>query len=302
MMGVRALARGGPMSSTLILRVVGALLVAVAIVRFLAGYYALVTAPGHLKQALTDMEPSWWDLLLILLGLACLAYAAWSDRLIAWAKETFGPLSTRDGLREIADVLREKSVASHAPEKIDRRSWIECTDLQIWNDGGEQYVRIRIHNTSPSQGLKGLTATLERSSDDVGTYELGEMLDDAAEYRKLNLPIQLFTQERLKERLDGGDKYARPFDMGPGKLKFLEIFQVTNPIVRRFHVYDARGRCDILVPDGAQFYCEVNGDGVQLSFSVRYETLDSEERRGYAVSLIEGDGNIVATREFYEED
>ena len=71
----------------IVTRIIGGLLVVVALAKVLATIAALLTAPGHAKQVLSEMAGlPISDVILVVLGVCCLAYAAYSDGVVVWVE------------------------------------------------------------------------------------------------------------------------------------------------------------------------------------------------------------------------
>jgi len=177
-----------------------------------------------------------------------------------------------------------------------REPKIELLGLGIHDDGGEQYVRVHIHNAS-SGAITGLKARLERISDEDGALSLGEELNDDGQHRRLDYPIQLFTQERLRERIVGGDKFARPFNLAATEKRWIEIFQVTDAFGKNVHVYDAAKRRDLITPNQMKFECSIHGGGAPVRFFVEYSTA-SDDSENYEILLTRYDGTRIDVKKF----
>jgi hypothetical protein len=237
---------------------------------------------GYAVLVLTEYWPA-----AVLLGLASWVAALWAKYLYAVRTSGAGNVASA-----------RPSPASMGVEASE--SGLKCSDIEIWDDGGEQYVRVQIRH--PSLGLTGLTAYLEKITDSVGALAEGEViLNEQGRRRRLSYPIQLFTSERLKVRLAGGEQYAWPFDMRPNQPKLLEIFQVEQSVVRSILVYDVDKRHSLITPEDARFDCVVYDPArAPLTFSVRYDSLDGAGhfgRRGFAVTLLGEDDEVIARKE-----
>lgn len=82
---------------------------------------------------------SYGQIAIACVGLLCLLYALREDGWLNWAKETFGPLATRDGLKEIADAVRQQHApvaqrheASRLPYDVDARSALLYAANRTW--------------------------------------------------------------------------------------------------------------------------------------------------------------------------
>ena len=179
----------------------------------------------------------------------------------------------------------------------DRDPKIEILEIGIHNDNGEQYVRVRIHNAS-SAAITRLKARLENISDEVGALVRGEELDRDGSYCHLDYPIQLFTQERLRERIAGGDKFVRPFNLAADEKRWIEIFQVTNAVVRTVHIYDIERRRDLITPDQMRFECSIHGGGAPVRFFLNYAMESDASNDAYKVCLTRHDGTLIEEKKF----
>ncbi len=177
---------------------------------------------------------------------------------------------------------------------------IAICELGIWDDNGEQYVRVQAHNPS-TEKLCGLKARIESISDSVGALAVGETLDPQdGQSCRLDYPIQLFTQEWLRRRLAGGDQFTLPFDLAADEKKWVEIFQVTNPFGKQIHIFGSAKREDLVTPEDMTFECVIHGVGAPVQFSVEYEAAKHSD--AFVVRLKDSGGNILDTKEFAKEE
>jgi hypothetical protein len=183
----------------------------------------------------------------------------------------------------------------------DREPKIELVGLAVRNELNNQYVRVLVANKSAAT-IDGLKAKLADISDEAGVLKRGHVLDAAGQWRRLNFPIQLFTSERLKERLASGDQFARPFTLSPGEPKLLEIFHLTHINGVFACIFDGDKWDRLITPDLMSFACEIYGGGAPTNFTLRYEAIQGAPRNGFSLTLLGPDGTVADTKTFWEPE
>ena len=165
---------------------------------------------------------------------------------------------------------------------------IAIIGVDIHDNDGEHYVRVQIENAS-SRRIEGFKAQLHTMVPNVETISLRNTDDSCA----IDLPIQLFTQERLKERLGGSRDFARPFNLDAREKRRLEIFQIV-PRLRHLHIFDAVRRHDLSASADLRFECTIHGGGSSpTKFAVSYRAM----KDGYKVTLSDANGLCIDEEE-----
>ncbi len=100
----------------LVLRLVGWSLIAVAVARGIAGYYALMAAPGYLRVILSALAPSDLDPAFLAGGLACLATAAWSKGFPSWTAQKLAPTPVMQAMPGVLTATPERNAPIALPK------------------------------------------------------------------------------------------------------------------------------------------------------------------------------------------
>lgn len=167
--------------------------------------------------------------------------------------------------------------------EAERIPKISLKGIEVFKNDGEWFLRVLEENLSITELDSVRAEILEISVEDFGTKQDVERMD---------LPVQLYTKERLRERIANVDiTPARPHRLRPRESKPLEIFQLTRPVGNWvIHFVLPSGRFDLHVASKIEVRCVIYGAGTPVRFSVLYE----EQGVDVAVSLSKE--NLVATK------
>ena len=189
------------------------------------------------------------------------------------------------------DVIYADGNAPAVGAQMSRK--LACEELQLKKIEGEFFIRARVKNGT-QHNSEPVKAYLEAITTNVG--------DPLKEIESIDLPLPLYTQERLRERInarDGGDGHpVRPALFSGDQSKWYEIFQITEPLDRSIHLFLAAGRADIVPLPIMTFKCKVYGWGTPLAFSVTYEEVGDD----WQVRLETGDGQIFGPERPVRDD
>ena len=178
----------------------------------------------------------------------------------------------KDRVAELTEQLRPK---------------ISCCEIAVKEIEGQYFCRVSVQNAS-SANLSNLTAKLEEI-----------IADDALqEVAKIDFPIPLFTQERLKDRIDAnGLQPVMPFSLRGNEKKWIEVFQVTEPFAWQAHLFLSSKRVDFIAVPGMVLKCGVYGAGKPIHFTITYNETDIEtEEDSWSVKLMGTDGSETEVR------
>lgn len=148
---------------------------------------------------------------------------------------------------------------------------LECNDITIWNNDGEFFVRVQLKNKSPIMELVGAIPYLRMIVAD----------DPLQEIERIDFPIQIYSQRRLRDRFAARDPLANPaepINFGPDQKKWLELFQVTEAVVRTIHLVEHDGRRDIISIPNMRFAYTISKAPSEISFTVIYEEVANDWR------------------------
>lgn len=172
--------------------------------------------------------------------------------------------------------------------RVERDLKIGLVRLDVRCGDNENGFRVSVRNLS-QLGLEGIEARLIDVSDEAGALRLG------LGWRDLDIPVHLYTSERLKERNSGGDWYARPFNLAAGESKLIEVFRRSRGIPTPIVIVDGKEQHDLATPDDMTFRCEIVGAGKPLAFSLRYRSTAPE---AFSVELLDANGQSMDKKDF----
>lgn len=161
---------------------------------------------------------------------------------------------------------------------------VECVDLEAHEvSPGRFMIRARIANSSTSD------------LDNVVPY-LEKILHDGKPLRhsKVDLPITLFSQERLRDRTVGGQIHhdsAQPIKLRAGQKKWIELFELNPPM--SINLYLTGRNEEVVLRDPTIFECEVLGAGKPLPFSLVWAETENTLDGGWEIKLKAEDGRII---------
>jgi hypothetical protein len=161
---------------------------------------------------------------------------------------------------------------------------VECIDLEAREiSPGLFMARVRIVNLSTSY-LDNVVPYLERI-----LYN-GEPLN----HSNVDLPITLFSQERLRDRTVSGQinqDSAQPIKLRAGQKKWIELFELKPPL--RISLYMTGRNEEIVLRDPTIFECEVLGVGKPLPFSLVWAETENTLDGAWKIELKAEDGTNI---------
>lgn len=177
----------------------------------------------------------------------------------------------------------------------DRDPKIVLAGLDVRRHDRDHGFRVSVRNGS-RVALEGFKARLLDVSDDAGALRLGHMVELDGRRRYLDLPIQLYTSERLKERNHGDDWYARPFNLASGESKLVEVFRHSLDTATPISIVDGKNQHALISPPEVTFRCEIVGPGEPLAFSIHYR--ETSPGQTFEVELQDASGRSLEKRSF----
>jgi hypothetical protein len=192
------------------------------------------------------------------------------------------------------------AIAARAMRLEERlKAKIEVAGLDVYEFRGMYFVRVNLFNNSDAK-IVGAKCVIRRIKDDNG------LLDDmhaiiGGDLVKLRFPVQLMTSERLKERIDGGQKHARRFDFDPHDDKNIEIVQFKSTGSFDLYLFDADDQHILVTPSDISFECRVTGEMNPVEFFLRFEQTGSDPLR-IRIVLSNAAGTIIDEKTFTHHD
>jgi hypothetical protein len=164
--------------------------------------------------------------------------------------------------------------------KEQLRPKLSCVEIALKEINGEHFCRVSLQNDSASHSL-GLSAYLEEIvADDV-----------LREVRQLDFPIQLYTQEELRTRIDAfnGWQPVLPFNVRSNQKVWIEVFQLNEPLACQANIFLPTKRITFIAIPNMIFKCAVYSSvGVPIHFSITY---NETENGDWIIKLIRADGS-----------
>ena len=179
--------------------------------------------------------------------------------------------------------------------RADRDPKVAIVGLDVRRNDRDHGFRVSVRNLSKI-GLESFKARLVEISDEAGALGQGHFIEHDGRRRYLDLPVQLYTSERLKERNNGDDWYARPFNLAQGETKLIEVFRHSLDTVAPITVLDGKSQHALISPPDTTFRCEIVGPGEPLKFSLVYR--ETATGTSFDVELRDDGGKAIERRSF----
>jgi hypothetical protein len=119
------------------------------------------------------------------------------------------------------------------------------------------------------------------------TIEAADVLE---QLKTMNFPILLYTQDQMKEWMEGASSPARPFDLKGAQERWIEIFQISEPFAWYTRIRSGSQHIDFAALPGMVMQCAIYGCGDPTKFSIVYNENDQNE---WNVKLIRSDGTEI---------